>query len=98
MVSVKIRIKTFIAKNPKYGVFFCVSCTRGLEYINEYGKFPSTGPGSRVRVQVPEYGSPTRDLFRSRFPSTGPGSRVRILEKKVKITNIFKMSKNDSNL
>ena len=24
------------------------------EYINEYG-FPSTGPGSQVRVQVPEY-------------------------------------------
>ena len=71
MVSVKIRIKTFIAKNPKYGVFFCVSCTQGLEYINEYGKFPSTGP-------VPEYGS--------KFPSTGPllgiylgpGSRVRV--------------------
>ena len=34
--------------------------------------------GSRVQVQVPEYGSSTRDLFRSRFPSTGPGSRVRV--------------------
>ena len=41
-------------------------------------KFPSTGPGSRVWVQVPKYGS--------RFPSTGPllgiyvgpGSRVRV--------------------
>ena len=27
-----------------------------FEYIKEYG-FPSTGPGSRVRIQVPEYGS-----------------------------------------
>jgi hypothetical protein len=26
---------------------------------------------------INEYGSHTRDLFRSRFPSTGPGSRVR---------------------
>ena len=90
MVSVKIRIKTFIAKNPKYGVFLCVSCTRGLEYINEYGKFPSTGPGSRVRVQVPEYGSTINKISTLRFPSTGPGSRVRIL---AKITKIFKMSK-----
>ena len=40
------------------------------EYINEYG-FPSM-------VQVHEYGSHTRDLFRSRFPSTDPGSRVQI--------------------
>ena len=44
------------------------------------------GPGSQVRVWVPEYGSHTRDLFRSRFPSTGPilgiylgpGSQVRV--------------------
>ena len=45
-----------------------------FEYINKYGsRFPSTGlilgiylgPGSRVRIQVPEY--------RSRFPSTVMG-------------------------
>ena len=32
---------------------FFVSCTWQFEYINEYGsnsKFPSTGPGSRVRI------------------------------------------------
>ena len=34
--------------------------------------------GSQVRIQVPEYGSHTRDLFRSRFPSADPGSRVRV--------------------
>ena len=42
--------------------------------------------GSQVQVQVPKYGSHTRDLFRSRFPSTGPilgiylgpGSQVRV--------------------
>ena len=38
---------------------------------------PINGTGPQVRVQVPEYGSHTRDLFRSRFPSTGPGSQVR---------------------
>jgi hypothetical protein len=41
-------------------------------------KFPSTGPDSRVLVQVPQYGSHNRDLFRSKFPSTGPGSQVRV--------------------
>ena len=33
---------------------------------------------SPVRVQVPEFGSHIRDLFRSRFPSTGPGSQVHV--------------------
>ena len=37
-----------------------------------------TGVGSRVRVQVPDYESHTRDLFRSRFTSTGPGSQVQV--------------------
>ena len=41
---------------------------------NEYGSIQI----SQVRVQVPVYGSNTRDLFRSRFPSTGPGSQVRV--------------------
>ena len=37
---------------------------------NTYWKLPSTVGRSRVRVQVPKYGS--------RFPSTGPSSRVRV--------------------
>ena len=56
-------------------------CTRKPQYINEYGsnsKFPSTGPGSRVRVQVPEYGSSINNYSTCRFPSTDPGSRVRV--------------------
>ena len=49
------------------------------------------GPGSGVRVQVPEYGSPSSVLFRSRFPSTGPGSQVRILNIFLNIfANLFK--------
>ena len=75
----------FCCKKPKMRWFFFVSCTREPEYINECGsnsKFPSTGPSSRVRFKVPKYGSPTRDLFRSRFLRTGPGSQKRILERK----------------
>ena len=86
-------LEIFIAKKPKMGWFFSpffVSRTRQFEYINEYGSFPSTGPGSRVRVQVPEYGSTINKISTLRFPSTGPGSQVRIL---AKITKIFKMSK-----
>ena len=49
----------------------------------------------RVRVLVPEYRSPIRDLFRSRFPSTGPGSQVRILgKKKQKSPTFLKCPKN----
>ena len=58
------------------------TCTRLFTQISEYRRQKtnmSTGPGSRVRVQVPKYGSPNSVLFRSRFPSTGPGSRVQIL-------------------
>ena len=51
----------FYCKKPKNGSVFFVSRTWETEYINEY-VFPSMGPGSQVRVQVPEYGS--------RFPST----------------------------
>ena len=78
-----LRFRIFYCKKSKNKNFFPTSFasrTRHFEYISEYGRFPSTGPGSRVRVQVPKYGSPTSDLFRSRFPSTGPGSRVRVPE------------------
>ena len=59
------------------------------EYINEYGsnsKFPSTGPGFRVWVQVPDYGSrflsmgPLLGIYlgpgSQLGPSIGPGSQV----------------------
>ena len=72
-----LKVRIFYCKKPKNEVCFFVSRTPESEYINEYGsnsKFPSTGPGSREQVLVREYGSPTRDLFRSRFLSTGPGS------------------------
>ena len=53
MIGIEIRFKTFMKQNIKYERVFLKCCTREPEYINVYGsnsKFPSTGPGSKVRV------------------------------------------------
>ena len=58
----------------------CVFLSPVLGNLYEYGsnsKFPSTGPGFLVRVQVPEY--------KSRFPSTD-------FEKIIEITSFLQIS------
>ena len=82
-----LKVRIFYWKPPKIRCYFCLpnSGTWVHKWVRVKFKVPKyrsrfliTGPGSWVRVKVPKYRSPTRDLFRSRYLGKGSGFRVQV--------------------